>query len=70
MPNRRELKREEKELSMISKPRTRKSRDQLAMLEKVRIETRCDPSRERIQRLAKETDLSEQVIYKWFWDHK
>ena len=50
--------------------RTRKSRDQISALMKLYAETRGEPNRERIQELSHNLNLTENQVYKWFWDTK
>ena len=37
---------------------------------KLYAETRGDPNRDEIQNLSENLNLSENQIYKWFWDTK
>lgn len=50
--------------------RTRKSRDQISELMKLYHATKGEPNRNQIQHISEKLVLSENQVYKWFWDTK
>lgn len=54
--------------ALIGVKRTRKSRDQICELQKMYEDSRGKPSKAQLRKLAEDTGLKLQQVYKWYWD--
>mmetsp|Transcript_17556 Transcript_17556/g.29627 ORF Transcript_17556/g.29627 Transcript_17556/m.29627 type:complete len:259 (+) Transcript_17556:470-1246(+) len=53
---------------LVGMKRTRKSRDQIYLLQKCFEDAKGKPTKQQLKQLSKDTGLKLQQVYKWYWD--